>query len=278
MKKDAKSIGFYSWLPSLAPDGQLEYRHDDDPLSELSRIAGLIPSWREGRRLKRLEDAIAPLRARYGPPYHLDRDDDQAWLTLAVEVGTHLETVASLQAGDLEEVGGPPTSGLERTRQSLLDWRADVTRPFLSKAAKIKESDERNLEDPWLHVLHQHEKDPVAYRELCERDLLLRIARRSDTPQEFKKAVGDQLFAAFGGQVAGPGMTGSRLIPTPTGTIVETSLGVWVTYLLSRMWHHGADVRPCDGCGTLFPPGRKGRVFCRKTCADRSYRRRKAAP
>ena len=265
MKKDAKSIGFYSWLPSLAPEGQLEYRHADDVLTELSNIARLIPAWREGRQLERLEALIAPLRTRYGSPCHPDQNDDPVWLALATKVATHLQAANDLRI-----------NGLELMVQQLSDRHALLSPVWDSHAARRAYRKLGPLAVARIDPIRPH--DEIEAREYAELGLLLTATEQADTPQSFKRIVGDQLFAAFSGMVAGPGVTGSRLIPTPTGTVVETSLGIWATYLLSRMWHGGADVRPCDGCGALFLPGRKGRVYCRKTCADRAYRRRNAAP
>ena len=259
MKKDAKSIGFYSWLPSLAPETRdyqhLVYRQDDDVLTDLSNMARLIPAWREGRQLKRLEDLITPMRECYGAPYTAGNDDDKTWLKLAAIVGAHLEVAYLLKK-----------SGFELMRFELEDWREELRQRWLH----VRTQDQY---DPWKYVLEEHQSDPTSLERICARDFLLGIARGCDTSQAFKREVGNQLFASFGMQLTD--VKGS-LIPQPTGTVVVTSVGVWTMFLLARMWHGGKDdeapdVKVCAGCDALFVGGNKGRIYCRKTCADRVY-------
>lgn len=237
-----------------------DYRHDEDIIGEIAPLAQYVEGWRVEKPErtqknkaskerdeigKRLKNKILKLAKKYGEP-HPGYNTLAAWLSLIGRVNVHLKTLYDLQIDQF---------GVQEIPEKLEERRKMIERG-------IGRSTLGNY---------------VCERELSEVENLIVMAQGRKTARAMRDKVAERLFSTFGNVIADPRYEGHRTRFTPRGVIVECPVDEWIGFKLSELWRNNITVKRCHGCKALYPPTRKGNVYCKGgTCADKRWRERQA--
>lgn len=259
--KDAPLTGYPRLVRAHFDKEAKQGWHDnEDILNELVPLYEYVEPWRQGKPVAKLKSDVLKLAERYGPPGAEDENTLDAWLGLSATVRTHLWAYKILCESGYEALIGEIDAWVEQF----------VKMPSRSKDASS------------LGIMHSSEAFTLSLLHIWNTQLNIEQRYRKQPRSKsmsavYRRQVSERLYPAFDDDLV-TGRIKSRLVAYPSGVVALCPVTVWVSYRLSQLWRHGAEVRACPVCGTLFAPTRSNMKYCRRgTCAFKAHKQNQKA-
>jgi hypothetical protein len=226
------------------------------------KVAILLP-------VKKLRDKVLTLARRYGAPYRREDNTLKAWLCLAAVVHGYVLGYQLLQKLEYEGMQAKIHDTLEPFLKAIRNMpRRTETFEFTNEGASPVEME--------LFVLWQLRHLGKIY-ETRESDIIAWYADLGLAPS-FRLGIAEHLQNMFNRAFNSPESTQASLQVTTQTIYARCSVSTWVYYRLAQVWRHGAEVKACPVCGTLFAPTRKNMKYCRRgTCAFKAHKQNQKA-
>lgn len=231
-----------------------------------------VHPWQLGKPVKKLRGNVMKFSYSYGAPYKREDNTLKAWLCLAAVVHGYMLSYELLQKFEYE--------GMQAKIDDMLgSFQATYTTPL--NAPRHPEpyefmSDKFSPIEMEFLVLSQLRHLGKIYEEREEEvvDWYFELGGEDS----FRLGVAEHLHSIFNRAFSLAESSQARLTATTQAIYAECNVATWIYYRLAQVWRHGAEVRACPVCGTLFAPTRKNMKYCRRgTCAFKAHKQNQKA-
>ncbi len=237
----------------------------EELLNELLALYSYIRPWRSGKPVKILRDKVLVLANRYGAPYRREDHTLKAWLCVAAVVHGYMLGYQLLQKLEYEGMQVEFNDILEPVLKALKDMpRRREPLVFTNEGASPEEMELAILTQlRFLGIVYEtKEKTPSAWLSIIGNSRL-----------SYRLGIAEHLHRRFSAAFDEHNPLPANLTITSQGIIARCSVSSWAYYRLAQVWRHGAEVKTCPVCGTLFAPARKNMKYCRRGgCAYKAHK------
>lgn len=242
----------------------------EELINELLALYPYIRPWYSGKPVKVLRDKVLALANRYGAPYRREDNTLKAWLCLAAVVHGYMLGYELLQKLEYEGMQAELNDILDPVLKAIKD-RPRRTKPFVftNEGASPAEME--------LTVLSYLRFLGGAY-ETRETRLSPWSVVVGNNNLSYRLGIAEHLHGMFGRAFDRDHPMSPNLLVTSQAIFAQCSVSSWAYYRLAQVWRHGAEVRKCPVCGTLFAPARKNMRYCKRgTCAYKAHKQNQKA-
>lgn len=281
-------------------------RANEDVVNEVMVLTRYLEPAREGRQLKNLRNAVQKLAEKYGAPGRYDENTLEGWLRLTYYVNTYMWALHTLLENGEDGFAFLQQDILDRRalihgriRAKRLGW-ADVQldghvvrerrtykgeEAFAALAEMLDHLNALAKSPSFWNVAEDvpDKHDPIESELVALGELLAYADKVEDTVEPAERtaalrlAVAHALYGHFGRNISAYRNSEGlplHFMPTPDqGIVLWVPLNIWIRFKLAEVWRHGAKVRACPVCGTLFAPTHGNVKYCKRgTCANKQHR------
>ncbi len=242
----------------------------EELLNELLALYPYIRPWQAGKPVKVLLDRVLTLANKYGAPYRREDNTLKAWLCLSAVVHGYMLGYELLQRLEYEGMQVELNDILDPALKAIKN-RPRRTEPFVFTNEGASPA-EMELTVLWhLRLLSRlyemREKSPSAW-----------IIAIGDNSPSYRLGIAENLHRMFSRAFDSEDPMSAGLLITSQAIFARCDISHWAYYRLAQVWRHGAEVKKCPVCGTLFAPARKNMKYCKRgTCAYKAHKQNQKA-